>query len=117
MSLLDALPGVFGAAFAPLFRDASILTDGRRVPDGQGGFTTGTATSTPCKALVDSFSDIRKAAAGIPENDRKIIILGSTLTPGVIPTVGCRVRVDGRDWTAVGVTRDPAGATYEVQGR
>lgn len=117
MSLLDALPGVFGAAFAPLFRDAALITSGPRLSDGQGGFTSPSSTSTPCKALVDDYSDMRRAAAGIPESDRKIIVLGATLPSGVVPASGCRLHVDGRDWTVVGVTRDPAGATYELQGR
>ena len=116
MSILDALPGIAAGAFGGLFRDAVLTRGAAKVSDGRGGFMSVGTTTQACKAIVDTFSDIRRAAAGIPDSDRKITVLGATLG-GLIPADGDRINVEGRDWTVVGVGRDPAAATYELQAR
>lgn len=115
MSILDDLPDVIAEALDDVFRAAVLLVPGEQVSDGQGGYTSGPPTEHPCKALVDDYSDMRRSALGIPANDRKIIILAATLT--VSPAVGHTLRAEGRDWQIVSLSRDPAAATWEVQGR
>lgn len=115
MSILDGLAAGISDALSDVFHDGVLLVPGQRVRDGQGGWKAGEPIPYPCKALVDDYSDYRRAAVGIPANDRKILILGHGLT--VEPRPGHTITAEGRDWQIVGVSRDPAGATWEVQGR
>lgn len=115
MSILDDLPDAIAEALDDVFRDAVLLVPGAQVTDGQGGYTSGPPTEHPCKALVDDYSDMRRSSRGIPANDRKIIILAATLT--VSPALGQSIRAEGRDWSIIALSRDPAAATWEVQGR
>jgi hypothetical protein len=117
MSILDDLPALIGDALGSTFRDGSISVPGAQTSDGQGGYTTAAATVSTCKLLVEDFSDFRRASAGIPANDRKIIILASTISPAVVPVVGWTVTAESRDWQIIAVVRDPAAATYELQAR
>ena len=117
MSILDDLPDVSAEALDDVFRDGvlKVPPSGPPVSDGQGGWIYGDPTSYPCKALVDDYSDMRRATAGIPAHDRKIIILAASLS--VAPAVGHTINAEGRDWQIVALSRDPAKATWEVQGR
>lgn len=116
MSILDRVPGIMAKAMGEtVFRAGVLKVPGERVSNGQGGWIAGPPTLHPCRALVDDFSAYRRAAGDIAGNDRKIIILAATLD--VEPKVGHTINAEGRDWQIIALTRDPAGATYEVQGR
>lgn len=115
MSFLDAIPGDIYDALSDDFRAATLKVPGAAVSDGEGGFTYGSPTEYACRALVDDFSDYRRQASGIPANDRKIIILAHGLI--VDPKPGHTLTIEGRDWQVIDVARDPARATFEVQGR
>lgn len=115
MSILDDLPEAIAEALDDVFRDGVLKVPGEPTSDGQGGWIPGAPTSYPCKALVDDYSDMRRATAGIPAHDRKIIILAASLS--VAPAVGHTINAEGRDWQIIALSRDPAKATWEVQGR
>lgn len=115
MSILDDLPGEIAEALDDVFRDAELIVPGGRVSDGQGGWINTQAARYPCKALVDDYSDYRRLASGIPANDRKIIVLAHGLP--VEPKVGQKINAEGRDWQIIGLGRDPAAATFELQAR
>lgn len=115
MSILDDLPDVIAEALDEVFRNATLKVPGAQVSDGQGGYISGPPVEYPCKALVDDYSDFRRSALGIPSNDRKIIILAASVA--VSPAVGHAIRAVGRDWQIVSLSRDPAAATWECQGR
>lgn len=115
MSILDDLPDVIAEALGDVFRPAILKVPGAQVSDGQGGWTAGPPDEHSCKALVDDYSDFRRSALGIPGKDRKIIILAASVA--VSPAVGHTIRAEGRDWSIISLTRDPAAATWEVQGR
>lgn len=71
-------------------------------------------------ALVENYDPetgrlLYESFQGIPAHDRKIIILAASLS--VAPAVGHTITAEGRDWQIVALTRDPAKATWEVQGR
>lgn len=117
MSILDDLPDVIAEALDDVFRLGVLKVPGEPTSDGQGGWIPGSPISYSCMALVDDFSDFRRNALGIPGSDRKIIVLAATLPSGVAPAVGHTITAEGRDWHIVGVSRDPAAATYELQGR
>jgi hypothetical protein len=115
MSILDDLPDAIAEALDDVFRPAILLVPGNKVSDGQGGWKSGPAVEYPCKALVDDYSDMRRATASIPAHDRKIIILAASVA--VQPAVGQAIRAEGRDWQIISLLRDPAAATWECQGR
>lgn len=115
MSILDDLPDVIAEALDDVFRAGVLLVPGDKVSDGQGGFRPGPPVEHPCRVLVDDYSDFRRSSLGIPANDRKIIILAASAP--VSPAVGHAVRAEGRDWSIISLSRDPAAATWECQGR
>lgn len=117
MSVLDDLPSEIAEALGDVFRDATLKVPGTPISDGQGGWIPGGPISYSCMALVDDFSDFRRSALGIPGSDRKIIVLAATLPSEAAPAVGHTITAEGRDWQIVGLSRDPAAATYELQGR
>lgn len=115
MSFLDDIAEEIHDALAADFRDATLKVPGAATSDGQGGFTYGSPTEHACKAIVDQYSAFRRQADGIPANDRRIIVLGHGLT--VDPKPGHTITAEGRDWSVIDVSRDPAGASWELQGR
>lgn len=115
MSIVTGVQAEAFDDFAEDFEDGTLIVPGAQVSDGQGGYVSGPPTSHPCKALVDDYSDMRRATSGIPANDRKIIILAASLA--VQPAVGHAIRAEDRDWQIISLSRDPAAATWEVQGR
>lgn len=116
MSILDSLPATIGSAFSSLFRDATLSRVSTRVSDGRGGWTE-TIVSDACKALVTDYTDWQRQAAGIPASERRIIVLASTLESGMKPKTGDEITIQGRAWSIVEVTSDPANATYECRSR
>lgn len=117
MSFLDDIAADVHEALAGDFRDGHLIVPGVRVSDGRGGFTTGPATEHPVKVLVDDYSDLRRAAGDLPANDRKLLVLGGSLPAGIIPATGQSVRAEGRVWSVVAVSRDPAAAVWTLQAR
>ena len=116
MHFLDVLPGIIGGALGFMFRDAVLIKPGARTSDGRGGFVTGPAVNHACKALVEDFSDLARAG-GVPVTDRKLIVLGTSLPANAYPARDDRFTVEGRTYSIIAVSRDPAGATWECQAR
>lgn len=116
MSILDSLPAAIGAAMSSVFRDAILTRISARVSDGRGGFTNTTATDA-CKALVTDYTSYQRGTLGIPTNERKILILASTLAGGMAPTPGDTLTIQGRTWSVIEVSSDPANATYECRSK
>lgn len=125
MGILDGVKEDTFAAFAKDFRDAVLIKPSDvKVSNGQGGWTTmGSPVRTGCKALVVDYDNFTRSSTGIPTKDRKIIILAGSLPDGVIPAEKDEIEaVDPaagnapRTYSIVGVSGDPAGAIYRVQG-
>lgn len=109
MTLLDGdLAALFGAAFAPLYRDAT-LTKLAPTDDGAGGFTT-VPTPYPARAMVDSVSDAARAASGIPDEAVTLSVLRAGLDASL--DLDDEVAVGGNTYRIVRVGTDPAGAAY-----
>lgn len=111
MSLLDgALAALFGAAFAPLYRDATLI---KTVPadDGVGGFTV-TSTATPAKVLVEALSDRARAASGLPEPAVSLSMLRAGLAASL--DLDDAVTVESATYRVIRVGTDPAGAAYSA---
>lgn len=116
MSILDSLPSIIGNALGEVFRDATLTRRDANVSDGRGGFTTSTTTDA-CKALVMDYTSYQRGSQGIATNERKVMILASTLASGMAPKGGDTITVQGRAWSIIEVTSDPANATYECRAK
>lgn len=110
--------------FGEDFEDGALTVPGSRTPDGQGGFTTGPATIYPCKALVGSYKDTRRAALGIPATDRRVLILAASLPSGIYPARGHKIAAPDpakgllmTTFEVIERTGDLAGALAELQAR
>jgi len=114
MSILDSLPGIISSALSDMFRDATLTRVGPGASDGRGGYTE-TTTTDACKGLVTEYTAWQRQALGIPASERKILLLAATLTAA--PKPGDRVTIQGKAWSVVDVTSDPANATYECRSK
>jgi hypothetical protein len=76
-------------------------------------------TPYSCKGFVDNYRNENIRGQGVKITDHKIVILGASLPPSIIPQPGDRIIAEGRTYSIQedGVMRDPAGATYECQSR
>lgn len=116
MTILDSLPETIGAALSSVFRDATLSRVSARASDGRGGHAE-TITTDACKALVTEYTAWQRQSAGIPANERKILVLASTLASGMAPRTGDEITIQGRAWSVIEVSSDPANATYECRAR
>ncbi len=137
IEVVGGRPNLFGAniaatlaaAMGPLMLSATLIrkTAGARAPgDLTGGRNTGAQTdSYSCRGFVDEYNQRHIGAARgredrtlIQAGDRKITLFGGTLPTAIDPRPGDLIRIEGATYTIVGpVKRDPAGATFECQGR
>lgn len=124
MSILDDLPDEIAEALDDAFRPATLKIPGTKTGDGQGGYTATASASKTCKALVVDANDYRRAALGIPAQDRLIIVLAATIQDGAIPKNGDTIQAADplrgwamTDFLVIKRFGDPAAATYEIQGR
>lgn len=116
MSILDSIPAAIGAAMSSVFRDATLTRMGARTSDGRGGGAT-IKTTDACKALVTDYTTFQRGSLGIPTNERKILILASTLAGGMAPQPEDTINIQGRTWSIIEVSSDPANATYEARAK
>lgn len=115
MGILDDIPAlVAGAAGDLLFQSATLSQITARVSDGRGG-NSETATAYTVKALLTDYTDYQRHTQGIGASERLIMILGDGLT--VVPSAGDIINYDGRDWSVVQVSRDPAKAVYNCRAK
>lgn len=115
MSILDSIPQIVADATAGVARDITYHKPGEPTSDGWGGWTPGTPQDIACKGIVDDYSAVARSVAGIPANDRRIIIFAATLAH--TPKPNETLTAEGRTWTIIAVNRDPAAATWEIQVR
>lgn len=113
-NLLTGLDKLIADVAGPLLFSPAQIIRKARTADGRGGFTEA-ETASACEALVTEYSAFVKGQLGIPDTDRKVLVLGHGLDPAPVP--GNVLVVDGYRWVIVTTTRDPAKAVYECQGR
>lgn len=111
MSLTDGgLMALFGAALAPLYRDAT-LTKLAPADDGAGGFAV-TPIPCPARAMVEAVSDAARAASGVPDEAVTLSVLRAGL--GATLDLDDEVTVGGSTYRVVRVGTDLAGAAYSA---
>ena len=115
MGILDDVAGlVAGVAGDLVFEDGTLKRASVRAIDAQGRVSA-TSESVAIKGLVTDYSAFQRAQAGIPSNERKVLILGHGLVND--PAPGDVVAAQGGDWIVQEVSRDPARATFECRAK
>lgn len=109
----DALQG----QLIPLTLTRTVISDYDSDTDTQ----TSTEETFTSEGIVEEYEDRLIAEGVVQANDRKILILagplGTTPSPGSSDNPPDDITIEGETFTVVDVDRDPAGATYTVQGR
>lgn len=115
MSLLDDIRADIGAVFGDtsLFFSDGTLT--RATGSGGWGEDMASATTYPCKAMIEAYSDHLRAVAGIPDTDVKLMIVGTSIPTD--PLKGDTVTLNGRSCALIRVDADPARAMWTCQAR
>ena len=115
------IAGKINKALGNLVFDLTLtkVEPGTRTPGALTGGTNPTETGHTVKGFVDEYKDYQIDGTLIQRGDRKVVILGGSLSSGVIPEPGDKITAEGETRTIVedGVKRDPAGATYTCQVR
>jgi hypothetical protein len=114
-SILEgALAQTIGKAMAGTFYAATVT---RLTPGAGPSHDPGEPTETDytCKAIVDTYKAWERVGTTIQANDRKVLVLATSLD--IVPKPGDTVTIRGATYTVVDVGSDPALATYKLQVR
>lgn len=114
--LQGALAAKIGKAFGKaLFYDAVLTRETPGTPDPSSPWIPGTPTTATyaCKAIVDTYSDFAVANSLVDAQDRKVLILATSLS--VAPTDLDKVTIRGATYRIISVDTDPADAVWECQ--
>ncbi len=133
------MPKLFGVDIAaeinrglgPGLLDAVLtkVTGGARTTGSLTGGTNPTTTTHVAKGFLEEYTDFQIGGTAnnrstdvvdgtlIQRGDRKVILLGDSINPAVVPTAGDLVTIEGEVFNIVRVQRDPAAATYTMQVR
>jgi len=109
------IAGKIGKALGPLTFPLTLV---RSRPSTRGDITGGRdqiETKYVGRGFIDDYRDSRIDGTVVKVGDRLLTILGATIN--VVPEIGDRVTIEGREWKVIRVARDPAGAGYECQVR
>lgn len=123
--LTGGIAATIGKAMAFLFRDATLerdtisITSPPASPDvdvADWAPSVTTTTSFSCKAIFEDYSDYFRATNMVEANDRKILVLATSLS--TVPVPGDRIILDGLTYDVCNpVKTDPAKAVWVIQGR
>ncbi len=76
-----------------------------------------TTTTHSARGFIDDYRDSQVDGTIVRRGDRRVTLLGATISPPVAPKTNDRVTIEGFTFDVQKVRRDPAGATYELQVR
>lgn len=85
-----------------------------------GALTAGTnpdESTASAKGIIDDYSEGLIDGTLIRQGDRRVLLLGGTISGGVVPKPGDQVTIEGDTYNVIRVARDPAAATYTLQVR
>ncbi len=97
--------------------DATLFSVTPQAPPSGNSITPSTPTQHACKGFIDDYKDSQIDGTIIRKGDRKVTLLGASIKPPVAPKTNDQVTIEGDTYDVQEVTRDPAGATYELQAR
>lgn len=117
------MPDIFGAGIAAqvnsalgsMLFPATLIKVRSSTRSGVTGGLSEVRTKYLTKGFLSSYRDNLIDGTRILTGDRKAVLLGQPLANA--PAPGDTIILEGRDWSVIAVTRDPAGATYSCQVR
>jgi len=115
MSVLNDMPGLINGALGAIAEDITLTQSDGLVADGQGGWTQGTTTDYAGKGFIEDYTDKERLEGGVPETDRKILLLADSVNTE--PSPQDRITVRGQTYQVIMGKTDPAQAVYVLQVR
>lgn len=109
------LAGVFGAAMASIYEDATLHRPGATTDDGTGTITTAPPSDHTCKAQIDTATEAMRRDEGYASTDVRILV--PTATVDVEPTTDDTITAGGQEWRIMSVQSDPARGAWDMRGR
>lgn len=86
---------------------------GSRTSSSLTGGVNPISTAYSCRGFIEDYSEYSQANGLVQVGERKVTILGGSLSAGIIPEPNDRVTIEGVEYYITGpIIRDPAGATY-----
>lgn len=114
--LAGSLADQVTSALSAVFLDATLTRVTTTGSDPtQPGTPNPTTTAYACKAIEDTYSIIERAGGNVQEGDVKVLVLAQTLA--TVPQLTDTITTGGVERRIISFTRDPAGATWEIQAR
>lgn len=113
--LSGSLAKTVGSAFNSLFLDAVLARDVKQIGSNPIDPSPPVVTTFNCKAIVEAYSDKFRSEGLVEQNDRKVLILATSLATR--PLAKDRVTIRGITFQVIDVSTDPAEAVWSVQGR
>lgn len=92
-------------------------TPGTRTAGSLSAGTNSDSTQASARGIIDDYDSAQIDGTLIQKDDRKVLLLGGTISGGVVPKPGDQVAIEGSTYNVVRVARDPAAATYTLQVR
>lgn len=114
------IAGIVNAELGPGLLPATlqVVTPGSRDPLNVTSGTNPTVVEYSCRGVLEDYDDRQIDGELILRGDRKVLLLGKSIGGGAVePKPGDQVTIEGRTFSVIGVTRDPAAATYTLQVR
>ena len=113
------IAALIDANISPGVLDAVLIkrVPGIRTPGNLTAGTNPTSTSFTARGFIDSYSDDVIDETNVLASDRLITLIGNSIQDFAIPETDDRITIESQTWTIINVSRDPAAATYECQGR
>jgi len=99
---------------------AATLTSYVRGSRTSGSLTSGkekTPSTHTCRGFVSSYKDSEVDGTIVRKGDRKITLLGDSISPAAVPKSKWKITIEGSTFEIINVDRDPDAATYTCQGR
>jgi hypothetical protein len=97
-----------------LFLNGTLHKPGTPVQDSYGGWTTGAPTNTAVKGIIDTYDELYRIRAGIPDTDVKLLVLQQSVSPG--PVQGDTITLRGETYLIRSVAQDPSQTIWEMRG-
>lgn len=113
------LPQIIAQEIGPIVLAATLTrTATKPHPTRLNGSPIKSRTLNDCRGFIEQFSKRERENPKIQANDVKIILLGGTLPPGLVPEEGDEIFIEENNYKVQDlIDRDPAAATYTLQAR
>ena len=113
--LAGSLAATIGRAMSFLFLDATLARDVAGTITDPADPPVPTEVTYTCKAIVETYDERFRLDGTVKSNERKMLILASTLA--VTPAPNDRITIRGQSYTVIDAMTDPALATWELKVR